>query len=486
MCTQFDIDLSEGIVKSSCEDEMVEEMDSCVQPVEESEVNTESVDGAQGTSTNQDEEIARQLQHEWNEQLDDLTSPSRSPEQKDPDSATNATDAVIRDKQDVILALSSKVEKDEQFFITTRRKAPLSRILSLWRRQAKKKSPTCRIMVQYSGEAGIDSGAIAKEFLEDTVDDIAATLFKDGVPVNSTHHVQNVDFRTCGELAAASLAQGGPPPCFLDECAYKSIFTEIDLTKVNEKDLTEKEKLILVDIRLDCTKHTDFILDHGYTGVVHPNFIEDIVNSLKVRFVSNRILYMQEFKKGLNVYGLGNMIEMNPDVCRSLFVIDFKNDFVPDADYLFSLMKPIYSEEGSTKRVIEESVMDYLQDVLIAIEDTPVSGYSTAVAWNYGESENDASTSEEVFQTPDMSVGGIMGWLIGQRHKHVVAKEKPTITINFDHDCLVRNPEHKVCFPLIGACGRELTIPVVHMNNPEKFKELFILAYCKGQAFGKP
>ena len=82
LCTQFDIDLSEGIVKSSCEDEMVEEMDSCVQSVEESEVNTESVDGAQGTSTNQDEEIARQLQHEWNEQLDDLTSTSRSPEQK--------------------------------------------------------------------------------------------------------------------------------------------------------------------------------------------------------------------------------------------------------------------------------------------------------------------------------------------------------------------------------------------------------------------
>ena len=73
-----------------------------------------------------------------------------------------------------------------------------------------------------------------------------------------------------------------------------------------------------------------------------------------------------------------------------------------------------------------------------------------------------------------------------RRHKHILLKEKPTITINFDHNCLVRNPDHKVCFPLIGACGRELTIPVVHMNNPEKFRELFILAYCKGQAFGKP
>jgi hypothetical protein len=62
----------------------------------------------------------------------------------------------------------------------------------------------------------IDSGAIAKEFLEDTIEDMAATLFNDGVPVNSTHHVQNGDFRTCGEMATASLAQGGPPPWFLD------------------------------------------------------------------------------------------------------------------------------------------------------------------------------------------------------------------------------------------------------------------------------
>ncbi len=250
--------------------------------------------------------------------------------------------------------------------------------------------------------------------------------------------------------------------------------------------MTEKEKLILADIRLDCNKHSDFILDNGYTGVVGPNFIEDIVNSLKVRFVSNRMLYMQQFKKGLDVYGLGNLIEMNPDVCRSLFVIDFKYDFVPDADYLFSLMEPVYSDEGSTKHVVEESIMDYLQDVLNAVEDTPVSGYSTAVAWNYEESESSASTSEEIVETPDMSVGGMMGWLTGQRHKHVMRKEKPTITINFDHDCLVRNPDHKVCFPLVGASGRELTIPVAHMNNAEKFKELFILAYCKGQAFAKP
>ena len=156
-------------------------------------------------------------------------------------------------------------------------------------------------------------------------------------------------------------------------------------------------------------------------------------------------------------------------------------------------MEPIFSEEGSTKRVIEESIMDYIQDLLIALENTSVSGYSAPVAWNYDESQNDPSTpaedaedAEGLFETADMSVGGVMGWLTGQRHKHVSTKEKPTITINFDHECLLRNPNHKICFPLIRACGRELTIPFVHMSKAENFKKLFVMAYCKGESFAKP
>ena len=54
-----------------------------------------------------------------------------------------------------------------------------------------------------------------QEFLEDTIREIAPTLLKDGFPVNSSH-VQNGNFCTCVEMAAASLAQGGPPPCLLD------------------------------------------------------------------------------------------------------------------------------------------------------------------------------------------------------------------------------------------------------------------------------
>lgn len=57
------------------------------------------------------------------------------------------------------------------------------------------------------------------------------------------------------------------------------------------------------------------------------------------------------------------MIKSKPDECRPLFVNGaLKNEVVPDADYLYLLMMPQYSEEGSSKRVVEECMMDAFQD----------------------------------------------------------------------------------------------------------------------------
>ena len=49
-----------------------------------------------------------------------------------------------------------------------------------------------------------------------------------------------------------------------------------------------------------------------------------------------------------------------------------------------------------------------------------------------------------------------------------------------------KNPKHTICFPEVSACARRVTFPVAHMQDAEKFKELFVIAYCKSQAFGKP
>ena len=64
----------------------------------------------------------------------------------------------------------------KQFFIVPRRNAPLPLILKLWQRQASKSDVTHLLRVHYSGEDGIDSGAIL-EFLGKMIQDIALAIF---------------------------------------------------------------------------------------------------------------------------------------------------------------------------------------------------------------------------------------------------------------------------------------------------------------------
>jgi len=63
----------------------------------------------------------------------------------------------------------------------------------------------------------------SREFLTDVISDIAKTMFPNGSPVHSTLLIQNGNFRTVGEIVAASLTQNGPPPCFLEEAVYNTL-----------------------------------------------------------------------------------------------------------------------------------------------------------------------------------------------------------------------------------------------------------------------
>ena len=74
--------------------------------------------------------------------------------------------ARIKDYNGVVQELASKAQNDKQLFMATRRKATFSRVNSLWQRQATKSDATKVLWAHYSGESGIDSGAIALEFLE--------------------------------------------------------------------------------------------------------------------------------------------------------------------------------------------------------------------------------------------------------------------------------------------------------------------------------
>lgn len=160
-----------------------------------------------------------------------------------------------------------------------------------------------------------------------------------------------------------------------------------------------------------------------------------------------------------------------------------------DANYLFSLMAPEFSPQGSSRQHNEEHIMDYFQDLLLSLADDQITGYTEAIACNVEEeldvldqSPTGEHQESETLSIQDLTPAGVLGWLMGQKHREI-SKTDLGITVKFDHECLKHNPDHKLCFPYVGSCGHTITFPVSHLESFEQFKEIFLLAFCKGQTF---
>ena len=402
--------------------------------------------------------------------------------------------------EDLLRSLSSTVDESDQFFLVVRRGSSFQRQLKIWQRESRKSSPEKILRVHFAGEDGIDTGAMAQEFLATAVHEIGKEFFPNGAPIDSMLHVHNGFFLTCGQIVAVSLVQGGPPPRFLNDNAFQMLVNpEVNVNELKEDVLTPSEKLLLQTIKEDPAGHQDTILEHGYTGVVDLEHIHDITGTVMVSLLSRRSLYLKEFGKGLELFGLASTMRGNVDLCKKLFVNDTNVNIV-DANYLVTMLKPLYSQEGTSKRIIEEGVMDNFQDLLMKMEDENMIGHSEMMAWNYqdklqdeelhvtNQSEAEDSPAEESpghFHSAVLTPSGVLGWFTGQKHRPVNGDDL-AITVVFDHDCLQRNPKHSVCFPVVSACSRVVTLPVDHMKDPEDFTRIFLLAYCKGQAFARP
>ena len=139
---------------------------------------------------------------------------------------------------------------EKQLFIVVRRKAPLNRVLAIWRKEVKKKSLHYVVRVKFAGKQGIDSGTMAMEYFTMVLHSIGSSIFPGGVPLYSTSHIQNGNFKASGEIVAASIVQGGPPPCFLDENVYGLMVNpNVPLHELNaEMHLTESDRALLESV----------------------------------------------------------------------------------------------------------------------------------------------------------------------------------------------------------------------------------------------
>lgn len=131
-------------------------------------------------------------------------------------------------------------------------------------------------------------------------------------------------------------------------------------------------------------------------------------------------------------------------------------------------------------------MMDYFQDFVYSLEDDKnICGFSEAAAWNEDQGVGGVDPEPvEQFFAADLTPGGVLGWLSGQKHKPLNG-EQLEIAVKFNHDCTGKNPAHRICFPIVGACAKEITLPVLHMSTPKEFNDVFLMAFCKGQAFGQ-
>ena len=150
------------------------------------------------------------------------------------------------------------------------------------------------------GESGIDTGAMAKEFLFDVVVQMGSAMFPNGAPVDSAYDIQNGNFRFCEEKAVTSIVQGGPVPRFLDETTYNMLVKpEIDMTSMNmEQHFTANDHELLENIKKAVKSHQDFILENGYTGVIDGSCKDDIIGTIMLSIIGRRLLYLNELLKG--------------------------------------------------------------------------------------------------------------------------------------------------------------------------------------------
>lgn len=190
-----------------------------------------------------------------------------------------------------------------------------------------------------------------------------------------------VFFLACGQIVAVSLVQGGSPPRFLTEGPFQLLVSpNIDMNELKEDfHLTPDEKSLLESIREDPARHQDTIFEHGYTGVIDADHINDITGTVMVSLLIRRVLFLKEFGKGLELFRVASLLKENADLCKPLFVKD-TNANIADANYILSVLKPMYSQEGTSRRITEEAVIDNFQDLLMRLEDENMIGYSEMLA----------------------------------------------------------------------------------------------------------
>ena len=150
-------------------------------------------------------------------------------QETDPLPSSPSTAGIVSSMHEFLKNLALKADTTGQFFIVTRREVSLDRRLALWKRESLTSNSTKKLLVHYSGEKGIDDGAIHMEFLTDIMSETKSTVFSTGTPGDSMLDVHNNNPFACGQIASVSLANGRPVLNLFHENIFNLMVTKITL-----------------------------------------------------------------------------------------------------------------------------------------------------------------------------------------------------------------------------------------------------------------
>ncbi|XP_062374727.1 uncharacterized protein zgc:112970 [Sardina pilchardus] len=372
--------------------------------------------------------------------------------------------------EDILQFLEQQVDTTTQFKLCVDRAELLDRAILQWRRK-KMASPASALKVVYLGEAGIDTGALRKEFLTDMIVAIESRFFEGSGsqgknPKYSVTDLDNENFRTVGEVIAVSLAQGGPPPAFFKEWCYNFLCNgEVDLRTLSQEDVTDLESCQLINNVENSTDPEslmvliDDIVNCGYSSQIKLDNKKSIIRAVVLHSTTRLIPMLQQVRKGLELYGLLDQMAAHPEACYSLFVPGKIEK--PDADFIMMHCKAEYSEKGTAGERAERRIMAFFQDFLEELEMSDVK-------------------EEEV-----LTVEHVLKWITGQAHIPILPDEKRhfKITVKFNHECIEQLGPHSVCYPTVSACSQTVTFPIQHLDTLNDFTRIMSEAVRYGGGF---
>ncbi|XP_033976769.1 G2/M phase-specific E3 ubiquitin-protein ligase-like [Trematomus bernacchii] len=372
---------------------------------------------------------------------------------------------------DVLDTISGRVDVEKRFNIQISRTNILERGLLQWQRQ-KGSSPTATLNVTFFGEAGVDTGALRKEFLTEVVAGIEGRFFEgpqqQRIPRYSLNDLDSDLYRTVGEILAVSLAQGGPAPAFFSPWTYSYLCSgRINQKVLNSDSVADVQLRELIDQVESATEHSiiglsDEILNCGYTGNVSIPNKDTIVRSIILHAVLRLQPMLEQLREGLQLYGLLSLMSQYPDICQPLFVSG--EDVKVNAEFVMTSILPQLSDKGTTRHQVELEMMNFIQDFLYEAED-------------HGHVDKDG--------LHPITPATFLQWITGQGHVPLLPSEKKdfAVVIQFNHDCSADFGHHSVCYPVVTACAKTITLPVRHMRPYEKFKNILTEAFQLGQEF---